>query len=413
MIYHIFHFIFSLVIKVYFKKIYTHGLKTIPQNQAFIICSNHGNSLLDAILLAVLLPRKIHFLARADVFNSPIKRWFLKRLNMMPVYRLRDGREALIHNHEVFDACAALLKKNGALLIFPEGNCVVEKRLRAFKSGIADLALRDDLKNVAVLPLVIDYEEPYLLQTQVSVTALPLIFVDDINPKDEFKSRKQLLLKSIHSSIAAKMLIIPNTDDDSFYEFMFELSKQDLADEPFINRSKEIITNFEIQKEENQNLFLATKNKVEELKNILSVNNITLKAFRNLDTLKVSILIFTLPMVLMGFVINYLPSFVVRQILKRIKDKQFISAVRMVSATFIYVIYMMLIVLLFVMINVDSIYIGVLLLTSILHYYLSESYFIMIGKLKLKLLKVKHPDVYKRIDGLKNELSRILHSVKR
>ncbi|WP_304067100.1 1-acyl-sn-glycerol-3-phosphate acyltransferase [Pedobacter glucosidilyticus] len=412
MIYHIFHFIFSLVVKVYFKKIYTHGLKTIPQNQAFIICSNHGNSFLDAILLAVLIPRKVHFLARADVFNSPIKRWFLKRLNMMPVYRLRDGREALTYNHEVFDACAALLKENGALLIFPEGNCVVEKRLRAFKSGIADLALRDDLKNVAILPLVIDYEEPYLLQTQVSVTALPLIFVDDINPKDEFKNRKQLLLKSIHSSISAQMLIIPDAGDDSFYEFMFKLLKEDLADEPFVNRSKKIITHFEIQKEENLNLFLAAKNKVEELKNILSVNNITLKAFQKQNAVKLIVLIFAIPLVLIGFVFNYLPSFAVRQIIKQIKDKQFISAVRMVSATFIYIIYIMLVILLFVMFDFDNIYLFALLLISITHYYLGESYLIILETLKLKLLKVKHPDVYKRIDRLKNELLRAFHSVK-
>jgi 1-acyl-sn-glycerol-3-phosphate acyltransferase len=413
MVYRIFHFLFSLVVKVYFKKIYTHALKAIPQNQALIICSNHGNSFLDAVLLAVLIPRKIHFLARADVFNSPIKRWFLTRLNMMPVYRLRDGREALTLNNEIFDRCATLLKKNEAILIFPEGNCVVEKRLRDFKSGIADLALRDDLKNIAVLPLTIDYEEAYELQTQVSVTALPLILIDELNPQDEFKNRKQLLLKSIRSSITAQMLIIPNTADDSFYEFMFELSKQNLADETFVNRSKKIITHFETQKEENQSLFIATKNKVEELKNLLYVNNITLKAFHNLGILKVSILIFTLPLVLMGFVVNYLPSLGVSQILKQIKDKQFISAVRMVSVTFIYIIYLILIVLLFVMIDVDSVYIGVLLLSSILHYYLSENYFIMIGKMKLKLLKIKHPDKYQCIKELHHALLRTLYSVKR
>jgi 1-acyl-sn-glycerol-3-phosphate acyltransferase len=411
MVYRIFHFLFSLVVKVYFKKIYTHALKAIPQHQPLIICSNHGNSFLDAILLAVLIPRKIHFLARADVFNSPVKRWFLKRLNMMPIYRLRDGREALTLNNEIFDVCATLLMKNEVILIFPEGNCVVEKRLRTFKSGIADLALKNNLKNIAVLPLVIDYEKPYRLQTRVSIKALPLIFVDKLNPDDELKHRKQQLLKSIQSNISAQMLIIPDVGDDDFYEFMFELYQQTLSHEIFVDTSKKILKHLEKIKAEEYELFLKLKDEVQELESLLQNNSISLKAFQKLSAIKMIGLIFMFPLTLMGFLVNYLPSFWVGKVLKQIKDKQFISAVRMVSTTFIYIIYMMLIFLLLLIFTDDSLYFLVLLFTSMIHYGLAERYQVLIHKIRLKLLKMRFQDKYKRIMTIKNKFLNVSKNI--
>src|SRR6476661_4160959 len=108
MMYSVFHFLMRIAAYLYYKKYDICKLK-LPKNQAVIIISNHGNSFMDAILIAIALKRKIHFLTRADVFNKPWKRWFLRNINMMPVYRIRDGREALLNNNLIFEKCRSVL----------------------------------------------------------------------------------------------------------------------------------------------------------------------------------------------------------------------------------------------------------------------------------------------------------------
>jgi 1-acyl-sn-glycerol-3-phosphate acyltransferase len=76
MIYTLFHFIFKTVIKLRFKSVNLNHQEFLDSRQPLIIVANHGNSFLDAILLAIVFERKLHFLARADVFNSKFKIWF-------------------------------------------------------------------------------------------------------------------------------------------------------------------------------------------------------------------------------------------------------------------------------------------------------------------------------------------------
>lgn len=100
-----------------------------------LIVSNHPNSFLDAIIIGAYYKRRVFFLARGDVFNHPISRFFLKQLNMIPVYRLREGKENLHLNEYAFVQSAALLAQGEAVLIFIEGICLNTHELQPFKKG--------------------------------------------------------------------------------------------------------------------------------------------------------------------------------------------------------------------------------------------------------------------------------------
>ena len=102
---------------------------------SLLIIANHPNSFLDAIIIGSRYNRRIHFLARGDVFTKTHHRFLLRLLNMIPVYRLREGKEFLHLNEYAFVESARLLKKNEAVLIFIEGTCLNTNALQPFKKG--------------------------------------------------------------------------------------------------------------------------------------------------------------------------------------------------------------------------------------------------------------------------------------
>ena len=125
-----------------------------------LIAANHPNSFLDAIVLSSLFKQPIYSLARGDAFTNQFHGKLLRSMNMLPVYRITEGVENLENNYETFDACKEIFKKNGIVLIFSEGRCINEWRLRPLMKGTARLALSSwhDGIPLNILPLGINYQ---------------------------------------------------------------------------------------------------------------------------------------------------------------------------------------------------------------------------------------------------------------
>ncbi len=124
-----------------------------------LIACNHPNSFLDAIILATLFNKPIVSLARGDAFKNKLVFKLLKSLNILPVYRLSEGAENLHTNYKTFDHCREIFKNNGIVLIFSEGLCVNEWKLRPLKKGTARLSFSswEEGINLTVLPAGINY----------------------------------------------------------------------------------------------------------------------------------------------------------------------------------------------------------------------------------------------------------------
>lgn len=119
----------------YFRSINVIGIENLPKNKATLILSNHQNALLDALLLATQLPQFSYFLTRASVFKNPFISRLLKSLNMLPVYRIRDGWSNLTNNNSIFKTCSTILGNKETVAIFPEGNHNLERRVRPLSKG--------------------------------------------------------------------------------------------------------------------------------------------------------------------------------------------------------------------------------------------------------------------------------------
>ena len=118
-------------------KIHLKNKQLFKTKGPLLIIANHPNSFLDALIIGSYYKRRVYFLARGDAFKKPIHRFFLESLNMIPVYRLREGKEFLHLNDYAFSRSIELLSKGYAVLIFIEGICINSNELQPFKKGTA------------------------------------------------------------------------------------------------------------------------------------------------------------------------------------------------------------------------------------------------------------------------------------
>ena len=140
-----------------------YGLDAIPKKKPVLMLANHQNALLDALLVAVSSNRSPYFLTRSDVFRFAGLRSFFKLLRMLPIYRIRDGIRELSKNSLTFEHCAALLGNNQAILVFPEGNHNLARRIRPLSKGFTRIILtsleRHPKLDIRLVPVGINYQD--------------------------------------------------------------------------------------------------------------------------------------------------------------------------------------------------------------------------------------------------------------
>ena len=207
-------------IQCYFSTIEFNGTDNIPKGEVPVIfAANHQSAFLDAILLAVFSREPIYFLARSDVFNGPLKH-FLLAINMMPIYRMRDGIGKLSLNDAIFEKCSQLLSENKRILIFPEGSQADVSYLRQLTKGIARIALRTQRQldqDIKILPLGINYFNSFHSGHKLMFNYGEPISVTSFNAEYELHENKgyQALLKGVSNGIKQQLLIPELTDDYS------------------------------------------------------------------------------------------------------------------------------------------------------------------------------------------------------
>lgn len=112
-------------------------------------------------------------MARGDVFKQPMIRWLLSQLNMIPIYRQRDGKDSLQLNQASFDKAVDVLGKGGSVLIFVEGFCQHQTTLQLpLKKGAARIlhTCWSQQVEVKVLPVWIRYSSFQYFPKTIAVT---------------------------------------------------------------------------------------------------------------------------------------------------------------------------------------------------------------------------------------------------
>ncbi len=138
-----------------------------------VLGCHHPNSFLDAILIGSQMKKRVHFLTRSDVFKNKWAIAIMRSVNMIPIYRIRDGKENLSNNDVTFNLCLDILKRGEHVLIFVEGFCTHQTTLQTpLKKGAPRLLVQSwkDGTDVQLLPVWIRFNSFTTFPKEVDIS---------------------------------------------------------------------------------------------------------------------------------------------------------------------------------------------------------------------------------------------------
>lgn len=170
------------------------GRGRIPIRGGCIVVANH-ESPIDPFVLGLACHRTIRFLAKRELFSSPVVRLFLWAFGSIPIERGGADHRAL--------AAARDLVERGALIgMFPQGTCL-PYRHRPFKRGAARLALET---GVPVVPVALVNTEKVLppKRRKIGLTRVRILIGEPIRVarSDVTREAADRLTREIEQTIA-------------------------------------------------------------------------------------------------------------------------------------------------------------------------------------------------------------------
>ena len=419
---------YSIVItgsRTYFKNFKYLGKEKIPKNAGIIYAVNHQNAFLDPIVIASQTNNPINFLARADIFKNKFVYRLLRSVYMLPIYRQRDGVDTIEKNKKTFEICYEILKNNGHLIIFPEGNHNSKKKLRILKKGVSRIALGTLSKYgnnspLYIVPIGIDYENHFNMNADVLLNVGDPIKINDYFDK-YVKSPGEIINKltqKVRQNLESVLIHIK--DDENYDEIYYLLHRFSLNNETNTEKKyklrKSLLSKLEWLKENEIKTFDRLLINIKIVRSFVRENKIRpyLLKLPPSSFFKISILsllmILVLPLHLITLTTNYLPYKIpVWFVEHKIKDKTFHGSLKQAIGVILFVFYwLFLIILTYLILGLKFTFILAFLLP--IFAILNFKYWILLIKLKgawsykFAVKKEKYEDAIKSFNSINKEL---------
>jgi 1-acyl-sn-glycerol-3-phosphate acyltransferase len=423
----------SVFHRLYYRRITIVGAEKIPQNTPVIFAPNHQNALMDAF--AAMFPARKHvvFIARADIFKKPAIAKLLNMLQILPIYRIRDGYGELSRNQEVFDKTVKVLKANMPLCILPEGNHEGQKRLRTLKKGIFRIAFQSEESNsfklnLHIVPVGIDYSDYFNAGADLTVVYGKPIKISDY--AEQYRENEQKTINTLMNVLAENMRSVMIHIPEEHYSVISQIIEMY---EPNVwntcNNKRQAYNKLKIRQYIVQKIseaFAIHPEKAVEISNTLSTYNANLSK-TGLDdchlqqkkphflglVLDSLISILLLPFHLYGLILNYIPFKVPVLFAAKLKDKQFQSSIKFGIGLFSFPIYYLIIITIFWFV-VDSNIIRLLFaltlpVSGFFAFYNDKHLKTLVGKFRIFILKLSKSEKY---NSLYNERNHIIDLIK-
>jgi 1-acyl-sn-glycerol-3-phosphate acyltransferase len=141
-IYYFTYFFTKLLSFIWFPRT-VRGWEHVPKKGAYILACNHISNL-DPPIMGISTPRRLHFMAKIELFENPLRGWWLKKLWAFPVKRGEADFGAL-------KQALKALKAGEPVLLFPEGTRRKGDEMLKPQPGSGFLAIKSKAPIVPVL----------------------------------------------------------------------------------------------------------------------------------------------------------------------------------------------------------------------------------------------------------------------
>ncbi|MGE0709007.1 MAG: 1-acyl-sn-glycerol-3-phosphate acyltransferase [Planctomycetota bacterium] len=211
MVYRLLRAILRHALRVFFRSIEVEGLSSVPTQGPLLLAANHPNTLMDVLLVAVGLDRRVGFLAKATLFDNPLAGAILRFLGAVPINRPQDGMsaEAQAANQNALAASEGAVASGQAILIFPEGVSQEEPRLQRLKTGLARIALGAEARapgQVSVVPVSLVYDDAETFRSRARVTYHAPILVAPFKALAQEQGDEFVAARALTDAVAEALL---------------------------------------------------------------------------------------------------------------------------------------------------------------------------------------------------------------
>lgn len=256
MMWHIIRYCISLLLPVFYRSIQGKNVHRLHRKGPAIIAMNHPNAFTDPILLTYVgYPLRTWYMARGDAFKPGIISTLLESIGIVPIFRLQDGgREGLKKNDEAYRRVNALLKRKRKVIVFAEGICVQERRLRPLKKGVARMVFGASelpgMEDLMVYPVGINYSNPRQFRSTVFYNVGEPIAMRDFKAlyQENAARANNRFLQELESRMKD---LITHIDEEKYDEAVYmaeTLRKRDLLQEAGLNPNR-LADDFEVLKD--------------------------------------------------------------------------------------------------------------------------------------------------------------------